>query len=155
MPSHPIPDAIDGQLESLLQTEMTGSPRARLQRGGRQPHAACRAGLDYERLRHLRPGLGASRWTARTTRGAAGWKPRRGYQRLAAEWAAHPIHRFPFREARFLMRNSAFLFLGGEYLFFRTGAIRNARNTRQDPQVLETWSRREPAPAQPIFDDVR
>jgi hypothetical protein len=49
------------------------------------------------------------------------------------------------------MRNSAFLFLSGEYLFFRTGVLRNARNTRQDPELVGAWSKRDPPAGEPAF----
>jgi lysophospholipase L1-like esterase len=104
--------------------------------------------MAYRALRELDPDWVISMDGVNDARGlAAGEDSRTNAER---DWAAHPIFRFPFREARFLMRNSAAMFLAGEYLFFKTNVIRNARNTRQDPQVLRTWLARVPslAPAQ-------
>ena len=148
VPSHPIPDAIDGQLEAMLQKEMP-ERRVRVWNAAVASHTLLQSRLDYERLRHLRPDWVISMDGANDAAAPAPGETR--YERLVAEWAAHPIHRFPFREARFLMKSSALLYLSGEYLFFRTGAIRNARNTHQDSQALLTWSRRDPAPGEPTF----
>ena len=145
VPTHPIADSIDGYLESMLQ-EALSERKVRVFNASVSGHSVLQSRLRYEELRHLNPdwiismdGVNepSTLKTGDTIR-----------ERLAARWERHPVNNSPFQQARFLMRNSAALFLLGEHIFYKTGIIRSPRNINRDKEVMRFWLQKGPAPRQ-------
>lgn len=137
--SHPVADSIDGHLERILQDSFPGR-NVRVYNAAVSGFALAQSHLMYERLKHLEPDWiisldGVNEPTSLEPGETA-------QERLRIRWENHPVNRFPFRQARFLMSRSAFFFLAGELAFFRAGIIRNPGNTEQDPEVLAFWLRK-------------
>ncbi|OGV35026.1 MAG: hypothetical protein A2020_10865 [Lentisphaerae bacterium GWF2_45_14] len=136
VPTHSIENSIDGQLEKILKKSMPG-------RNVRVFNAAVSAGniiqsrMNYEKLKYLNPDWIVSMDGVNDLHSLKeGENP---YKILFDSWDAHPIYKFPYRQCRWLMRNSALAFLVGEYVFFKSGIIRNAKNVKQDSNVLGYW----------------
>jgi hypothetical protein len=134
--THPPSDSIDGFLAEMLQQSL-GSKKVTVYNAAVASHALLQSHLTYRKLKPLEPDWIVSMdgindppelGTSQTT-----------WQSLETRWRRHPVNRIHFRIARGLMRNSAFAFLVGEHLFFRSGIIRTARNSGQQPEIFAKW----------------
>jgi hypothetical protein len=138
VPSHPVAEAIDGFLEADLARALPGR-RVRVLNAAVASHALMQSRGRYQGLREaVQPDWVISMDGVNDPASLAAGETVEDLVRDS--WRAHPIHRFPIRQARALMRNSALAFLAGEALFFRSGIIRTPRNARQDPAILERWT---------------
>lgn len=149
VPTHPIPDAIDGLLEAELRRALPGRP-VRVFNAAVASHALPQSMGRYRSLRdRLDPDWVISMDGANDPHSLGPGET--VFEFLRQSWERHPIHRFPIRQARLAMRNSAAVFLAGEMLFFRSGLIRTPRNSRQDPDVLSRWLQSSAqAPTEPL-----
>ncbi len=141
--SHDIEHAIDGLLQAQLQSALPDK-RVRVFNAAVSAHALAQSQWTYEALKHLEPDWVVSMDGVNDPTSLQDGESTPNW--LADKWRRHPINRFPFRHARLLMRNSAFGFLVGESVFYRTGLIRNPRHSRQDPAVVREWLARPPTP---------
>lgn len=145
--THPIPEAIDGYLEKKLQQAMPDK-RVKVFNAAVASHTLVQTRLQYDLLKHLNPDWIVSMdgvndnifdYTKNDSE----------YQQLDNYWKNNPVNNFPFVQGRILMRHSALCYLIGEFIFFRTGIMRNKINTQQDPAVLQKWVNQDPVPGKP------
>jgi hypothetical protein len=135
--THPIEDSIDGLLEAILQQALPGT-EVSVYNAAVASFAIDQSRLQYQLLRdEVDPDWVVSLDGVNEPRPLA--TSESAWQRLEERWRRHPVKQWKFRAARLLMRNSASLYLLGEQLFFRSGIIRSARNSKQDPEVLRRW----------------
>ena len=136
VPTHSIDDSIDGQLEQVLQKAMPDK-KVRVFNAAISAGNIIQSRMNYEKLKALKPDWIVSMDGVNDLHSLKeGENP---YKILFDTWNAHPIYKFPYKEARWLMRNSAMAFLVGEYVFFKSGIIRNAKNVNQDRKIFEYW----------------
>lgn len=134
---HPIEDAIDGQLEALLQARLPGrTVRVFNHAVAWYTLTQCRA-LYRERLAVLRPDFvvalnGANEPSSLAPAETTG-------DVVRERWRTHPMNRFPIREARWLMSRSALAYAAGEFVFFRSGLVRTTRRTPREEAVVQRW----------------
>jgi len=133
---HDMAHAIDGYLEAFLQKQLP-EKRVRVFNAAVVWSSIVQSRLMYEILRPLHPdwiiSMDGMNEPTVLSEGAS------TYQDLMSRWKTHPVNTFPFLYGRLLMRNSALCFLVGEYFFFRSGIIRNTKNTRQDEATIRLW----------------
>jgi len=134
--AHSIENSIDGQLEKILQKAMPDK-NVRVFNAAISAANITQSRLNYEKLRHLKPDWVVSMDCANDIHSLKeGEDP---YKKLFDTWDNHPIYKLPYKQCRRLMSNSALAFLVGEYVFFKSGIIRNAKNTKQDREIFEYW----------------
>lgn len=139
---HDIPHSIDGILEKILQKAMPDK-KVRVFNAATASYTIFQSRLNYERLKHLHPDWIISMDGANDPMDLNDNETT--YTRCLMHWIKNPVNGFPYLQGRFLMRNSAFMFLIGEYLFFRSGIIRSGKNIRQDKETIEYWLLKNPA----------
>ncbi len=134
--THPIDESIDGYLESILRQGFP-TKNVRVFNAAISSARALQSRLRYKELRRLRPD-----WVVSID----GVNDRLGEGKTTQEvieeyWANHRFKRFPYREFRAAMRNSALLFLIGEYVYAKSGLIQTPVTSRQDEDVYRKWLR--------------
>lgn len=136
IPTHSIADSIDGQLEKILKKAMPDK-KVKVFNAAISAGNIIQSRMNYEKLKFLKPDWVISMDGVNDPNAIKeGANP---YKMLYDSWNEHPIYKFPYKEARWFMRHSALAFLVGEYVFFKSGIIRNAKNVKQDQKVFEYW----------------
>ena len=134
--THPIRDSIDGQLERLLQAEMPDR-KVRVFNAAIASGTSLQSLLRYRELRNLGPD-----WVI--TMDGINDPPSLNPEEMTRDviesaWKSHRFKRWPFREFRFLMRNSALCFLVGEYVYAKSGIIRTPVSSSRDLETYRKW----------------
>ncbi len=139
--THDMAHSIGGYLQERLQ-KAKPDHNVRVFNAATVSHAVFQSRLNYECSRHLKPDFvvsmdGANDFFSGEGKGTA-------ITDKMTLWENHLVNRYPYKQARFFMSRSAAIFFLGESLFFKTGIIRTASNSRADPEIMEYWLAQNP-----------
>ena len=134
---HPREDSIDGQLERLLRSALPDR-KVRVFNAATPAWTVVNSRLCYENvIRQLKPDWVVSMDGVNDI-GDFGSNERQ----LWAYWDSFPLNRWPYRQVRLLMRNSAALYLIGSAWLRHTGQLLGCY-VKPDEEFLNRWAREE------------
>jgi hypothetical protein len=135
---HNISDTIEHHLQKQLQNSFPDK-RVRVFNASVAMHSVTQSDANYERLRHLKPD-----WVV-SMDGHNQRIPDQGITDInfrRNDWATTGLNVFPVKQLRMIAKHSAFAYLVGEYIYYKSGVLEAPLNTPSDPKEKEYWLNR-------------
>ncbi len=145
---HKLSNTIEHHLQDRLQNSFPNK-KVKVFNASVAMHSVAQSNANYERLRHLKPDWVVSMdgHNQYIPHDIADINFRRHY------WATMRINTFPIKQLRMIAKHSAFFYLVGEYIYYKSGLLEAPLNTPADPNEKEFWLKR-PMEAPPITPEI-
>jgi hypothetical protein len=134
---HKLYNTIEHHLQERLQKSFP-QKRVKVFNASVAMHSVAQSNANYERLRHLKPDwvVSMDEHNQYIPKEITDLNYRRHY------WPTTGINVFPIKQLRMLAKRSAFLYLMGEYIYYKSGLLEAPLNTPADPKEKEFWLNR-------------
>jgi hypothetical protein len=132
---HKTADTIEQHLQEQLQKSFSDK-KVKVFNASVAMHSVAQSSANYERLKHLKPDWVIS-MDGNNQKIPDQYESDIDYRRNY--WPTTKINIFPIKQLRMIAKHSAFVYLVGEYLYYKSGMLEAPLNEPPDPKEKAFW----------------